>query len=468
MNGAGALHLAQACGDIGVCGAGTVVCDGTAGLICSTSSAVEVETCDNQDDDCDGLTDESLDLDGSSLGALADVGCTILGVCSAQAPVASCAGGSYSCDYSGVTDYEGTETLCDGKDNDCDGQIDDVNPASDSDCDTEGECADFTATCNGAGGWSCVYNDPDYSATDEADAQLCDGKDNDCDGSTDENCSDFGESCTTGETCPGGNCVDGVCCDTACESGCGACNLAGTEGTCTPHGAGEDPEDACDEQPWINEVNHLDTNTSDFFIEVVGRTGTDTSGWRVAGVGPTGFLLSDETLPASISGPAGGYGFNAIQMTTTSTFDDAHGAVLLDGDSNVIDYVIWEAVNADSERVVFGVTPTVAPSADTEADDSSIRLSGAGSFKDNFTWQSAAASSPGSVNDGQSVEASGTNVCDGAFACVDSCADGVIDGDESDVDCGGQCGATCTTGESCVDGDDCELGACIDFVCENP
>ena len=318
VDGTGALHLGQACGGIGVCGAGTVVCEGTAGLVCSTSSAVSAETCDNQDEDCDGEVDESLALDGSSLGALADAGCTILGVCAAQAPVATCATGSYSCDYSGVTGYQGTETLCDGKDNDCDGQVDDVNPASDSDCDTDGECADFTATCNGAGGWSCVYNDADYEEGDETGAHLCDGKDNDCDGQTDENCSAFGDACSSGESCPGGHCIGGICCDTACDGVCGSCLLSGSEGTCTPFDAGTDPFDQCADEPWINEVNWVDTDPSNYFIEVVGRAGTDTSGWTVAGVSVGGNLYSRETLAATITDSGDGFGYSAIQMTVNS------------------------------------------------------------------------------------------------------------------------------------------------------
>jgi hypothetical protein len=43
----------------------------------------------------------------------------------------------------------------------------------------------------------------------------------------------FGLGCSSASQCPTGNCVNGVCCDTACNGGCGACNLAGSLGTCT-------------------------------------------------------------------------------------------------------------------------------------------------------------------------------------------------------------------------------------------
>jgi RHS repeat-associated protein len=44
----------------------------------------------------------------------------------------------------------------------------------------------------------------------------------------------FALTCTTNSQCGSGFCVSGVCCDTACNAGCGACNLTGKVGTCSP------------------------------------------------------------------------------------------------------------------------------------------------------------------------------------------------------------------------------------------
>lgn len=43
---------------------------------------------------------------------------------------------------------------------------------------------------------------------------------------------DRGQTCTAATTCESGLCVDGRCCDRACDGTCEACDLAGQEGTC--------------------------------------------------------------------------------------------------------------------------------------------------------------------------------------------------------------------------------------------
>jgi hypothetical protein len=55
-------------------------------------------------------------------------------------------------------------------------------------------------------------------------------------------------ACKVGATCATGFCVDGVCCESACDTACNACILAGTgkpDGTCALAQAGKDPHDDC-------------------------------------------------------------------------------------------------------------------------------------------------------------------------------------------------------------------------------
>lgn len=45
-----------------------------------------------------------------------------------------------------------------------------------------------------------------------------------------------------------------------------------------------------------------------------------------------------------------------------------------------------------------------------------------------------------------------------------SCSDGIKNGDETDVDCGGGCGSTCAIDAACLESDDCAAGALCDVA----
>jgi hypothetical protein len=169
----------KACGT-GACFGGTTQCGLGNTLLCSTDNRIATETCDGSDNDCDGVTDS---LDAS----LQLISCqNQSGVCSgSMRPASLCASGTWqNCTATQFaahsTFYESTEVSCDGRDNNCNGQIDDnlTAPLNDNQL---GVCSGSRKSCGGLAGWQNNYvNVPNYNASESApDANY---RDENCDG----------------------------------------------------------------------------------------------------------------------------------------------------------------------------------------------------------------------------------------------------------------------------------------------
>src|SRR5690606_19366766 len=192
--------LRNACGTCGtppadICNGVDDDCDGPIdeGNVCTTCLP---ETCNGADDDCDGLVDE---------GLVRTCG-TDLGDCSAGTE--TCVAGVWgACTGTGPTPDVG-----DGRDNNGDGVIDGITRPCGSDV---GQCRPGVETCSMGPAWdgTCV-------GAIGPSPEICDGLDNDCNGTPDDGNPGGGGACGTGIgdcetgvlTCSGGTlvCIGGI------------------------------------------------------------------------------------------------------------------------------------------------------------------------------------------------------------------------------------------------------------------
>ena len=247
---------------VGVCAPGTQSCGSGVWGACAGETTPTGEACDGADNDCDGPVDEDFDVTtdlancgscGYSCVTHAGAGSLATG-CVANVCQFVCQPNQYDldgdvslgdtgtgCEYACIPTNGGVEQCGDGVDNDCDNLIDEgFDFASDvNNCGSCGyRCADFAPTNATAAAcvastcqWACLPNFHDldgdlalgqsgngceYSCTATG-VEVCDGADNDCNGTADDSPTDVGQQCGVTDVGP---CAYGT---TVCNSGVLSC-----------------------------------------------------------------------------------------------------------------------------------------------------------------------------------------------------------------------------------------------------
>jgi hypothetical protein len=202
--------------DVGTCTGGTRVCtpEGVFGP-CVGEILPNNEVCDGADNDCNGSTDE-LGQQTCGVGA-----CEVtVEVCTNGAPVF-------------CTPLAPSAELCDLIDNDCNGSVDDNFATAGDPCNTG-----YLGPC-GVGEQACTSGIVVCNQVTTPSPETCDGVDNDCDGTSDDNDPGGGGSCSTGQQGP---CGAGIL---QCTGGSLACQPLVTPSTETCDGVDND----CDGTP---------------------------------------------------------------------------------------------------------------------------------------------------------------------------------------------------------------------------
>ncbi len=289
------------------------------------------------------------------------------------------------CNDADPTAYPGATEVCDGVDNDCNGTVDDnATDATawyaDADADTHGDLATTQTACTAPAGYvasSDDCNDTNAAAYPGA-TEVCDGVDNDCNGSVDDNATDattwyadsdgdtYGDSATSIAACeaPAGY----VAIDTDCDDTDAATHPGATESCDDPvdrncdgsvgyADADGDGYAACDD------CNDADASVHPGAVEICDAANVDEDCNGVADdadSGATGLI----TYYRDVDGD----GYAAGTETSVTQCDAPSGYTSATGDCNAYDASISPAATEVCDGVdndCDGLTDDSDPSVDS-------------------------------------------------------------------------------------------------------
>ena len=190
--------------------------------VVSTNAPCGAERCDGVDNDCDTQIDEGFDVGAACSAGIGQCARPGSRVCSADGLSSIC----------NATPGTPTAELCNGLDDDCDTLIDDGFPVGTSCSVGIGQCARIgSLVCNASGSGTVCNASPGVPV-----AEVCNGLDDDCDGTADDGNPGGGASCDTG--------IPGVC--AAGTLTCSAASLVCSQTVSATTEVCNDLDDDCD------------------------------------------------------------------------------------------------------------------------------------------------------------------------------------------------------------------------------
>jgi hypothetical protein len=249
-----------------------------------------------------------------------------------------------------------------------------------------------------------------------------------------------GQGCAGPTDCLSGLCIDGLCCDSPCLGTCSACDVPGSQGTCSfvPFNVDLDsecPGGACD---GMGACKKSDGQGCSLGAECLSDECVDS----VCCDGP----CSGTCQACNLSGSVGACTFVPFNVDLDNECNngacDGAGLCKLD---------LGQGCGNGSQCLSTFCADSVC--CDGACGGTCEACSAAG------------ACTPHAVGTDPEAECA-ADVCNGNSAC--RCMDGLVNGAESDVDCGGGTCPTCAATQSCNVASDCTSGVCTAGSCQAP